>query len=117
MFHVKQWGVVQERRAGIDAHSPIPFPSGGGCRPQGRPKRENVAGPRCGNDSSRGICERFYRLQAVRFSLFRHPPRGGSADATFPRWGKEMAATDSPDVAAHLRFCCAARRISAPYMG
>ena len=36
-----------------------------------------------------GVYERFYRLQAVRFSLFRHPPRGGSADATFPRWGKE----------------------------
>ena len=70
--------------------SPIPSPSGGGCRPQGRRERENVAGPRCGNDRSRGIFERFYRLQAVRFSLFRHPPRGGSAAATFPRWGKEM---------------------------
>ena len=40
--------------------------------------------------ASRGEKQRFYRLQAVRFSLFRHPPRGGSADATFPRWGKEM---------------------------
>ena len=36
------------------AHSPIPSPSGGGCRPQGRPERENVAGLRCGNDRSRG---------------------------------------------------------------
>ena len=53
-----------------------------------------------------GVCERFYRLQAVRFSLFRHPPRGGSADATFPRWGKERAAADSPDVGACLWRCC-----------
>ena len=53
-----------------------------------------------------GICERFYRLQAVTFSLFRHPPRGGSADATFPRWGKEKAAADSPDVGACLWRCC-----------
>ena len=30
--------------------SPIPSPSGGGCRPQGRQERENVTGPRCGND-------------------------------------------------------------------
>ena len=40
-------------------------------------------------NASVGVCERFYRQQAVTFSLFRHPPRGGSADATFPRWGKE----------------------------
>ena len=53
-----------------------------------------------------GICERLYRLLAVRFSLFRHPPRGGSADATFPRWGKERAAADSPDVAAWFWCCC-----------
>ncbi len=32
------------------APSPIPSPSGGGCRPQGRPERENVTEPRCGND-------------------------------------------------------------------
>ena len=32
------------------ALAPIPSPSGGGCRPQGRQERENVAGPRCGND-------------------------------------------------------------------
>ena len=38
----------------LQAPSPIPSPSGGGCRPQGRPERENVAGPRCGNDCSRG---------------------------------------------------------------
>ena len=53
-----------------------------------------------------GVCERFYRQQAVRFSLFRHPPRGGSADATFPRWGKERAAADSPDVAVCFWCCC-----------
>ena len=53
-----------------------------------------------------GVCERFYRLLAVRFSLFRHPPRGGSADATFPRWGKERAAADSPDVAVCFWCCC-----------
>ena len=57
-----------------------------------------------------GVCERFCRLLAVTFSLFRHPPRGGSADATFPRWGKEMGTANSPDVAAHLRCCCTARR-------
>ena len=57
-----------------------------------------------------GICERFYRLQAVTFSLFRHPPRGGSADATFPRWGKERTAADSPDVGTCLWRCCAERR-------
>jgi len=28
------------------APSPVPSPSGGGCRPQGRPERENVTGPR-----------------------------------------------------------------------
>ena len=39
-----------------------------------------------------GICERLYRQQAVTFSLFRHPPRGRSANATFPRWGKEGVA-------------------------
>ena len=88
------------------APSPIPSPSGGGCRPQGRQERENAAGPQCGNDRNRGVCKRFYRLQAVTFSLFRHPPRGGSADATFPRWGKEGALADSPDAAAHLRCCC-----------
>ena len=31
-----------------------PMPSGGGCRPQGRPERENVTGPQCGNDRSGG---------------------------------------------------------------
>ena len=31
-----------------------PMPSGGGCRPQGRPERENVTEPRCGNDRNRG---------------------------------------------------------------
>ena len=36
------------------ALSPLPSPSGGGCRPQGRQERENVTGPRCGNDRSRG---------------------------------------------------------------
>ena len=36
------------------APSPIPSPSGGGCRPQGRPERENAAEPRCKNDHSRG---------------------------------------------------------------
>ena len=36
------------------ALSPGPSPSGGGCRPQGRRESENVAGPRCGNDRSRG---------------------------------------------------------------
>ncbi len=36
------------------AHSPIPSPSGGGCRPQGRQERENVTGPQCGNDRRRG---------------------------------------------------------------
>ena len=42
-----------------------PMPSGGGCRPQGRQERENVAGPRRGNDRSRGsrptiftVCQR-----------------------------------------------------------
>ena len=37
-----------------------------------------------------------YRLQTVAFSLFRHPPRGGSADATFPRWGKERGSAQRP---------------------
>ena len=83
-----------------------PMPSGGGCRPQGRPERENVTGPRCKMTATVGVCERFYRLQAVTFSLFRHPPRGGSADATFPRWGKERTAANSPDVAASLWCCC-----------
>ncbi len=36
------------------APSPGPSPSGGGCRPQGRPERENVTGPQCGNERSRG---------------------------------------------------------------
>ena len=27
------------------------------------------------------------------FSLFRHPPRVRSADATFPRWGKDRRTT------------------------
>ncbi|MBR6096517.1 MAG: hypothetical protein IKP82_06210, partial [Oscillospiraceae bacterium] len=44
-----------------------------------------------------GVCERFYRQQAVRFSLFRHPPRGGSADATFPRWGIGVKLTITGD--------------------
>ena len=34
--------------------SPGPSPSGGGCRPQGRPERENVTEPRRRNDRSRG---------------------------------------------------------------
>ncbi|MBQ2633022.1 MAG: hypothetical protein IJF88_00360 [Oscillospiraceae bacterium] len=74
-----------------------------------------MAGSQCGNDRNRGVCNEFYRLQAVTFSLFRHPPRGGSADATFPRWGKEMAAADSPDMV--LDFGVAARRAvpGAPY--
>ena len=59
------------------------------CRPQGRRERENLTGPRRGNDRKRGSMQRFCRQQAVTFSLFRHPPRGGSAAATFPRWGKE----------------------------
>ncbi|MBR3861614.1 MAG: hypothetical protein IKM84_07015, partial [Oscillospiraceae bacterium] len=36
---------------------------------------------------------------ADAFSLFRHPPRGGAADATFPRWGTEIAAANSPGMA------------------
>ena len=51
-----------------------------------------MTGPQCGNERNWRVCERLYRLLAVTFSLFRHPPRGGSADATFPRWGKEGAA-------------------------
>ena len=38
------------------APSPLPSPSGGGCRPQGRPERENVTGPQCENDRNRGEC-------------------------------------------------------------
>ncbi len=30
------------------------------------------------------------------FSLIRHPPRGRSADATLPRWGKDNGASLSP---------------------
>jgi len=70
-------------------------------------------------------------LQAVRFSLFRHPPRGGSADATFPRWGKEgrllirRGFVDNGDVAArragvgapYRERRCEFARIGAPYMG
>ena len=49
-------GVLRIRRAFavVQGAPPIPSPSGGGCRPQGRPERENVAGLRCGNDRSRG---------------------------------------------------------------
>ena len=51
-------GALRMRRAfpfrSSKAPSPIPSPSGGGCRPQGRQERENAAGPGCGNDSSRG---------------------------------------------------------------
>ena len=78
------------------APSPGPSPSGGGCRPQGRPERENVTGLQCGNERNWRVCERLYRLLAVTFSLFRHPPRGGSADATFPRWGKEGGTRSGP---------------------
>ena len=95
---------------------PIPSPSGGGCRPQGRQERENVAGPRRGNDRSRGgYAHITYRLQAVRFSLFRHPPRGGSADATFPRWGKEGGLRIHPGIC--WKPGAAARRVgdAAPY--
>ena len=38
------------------APSPIPSPSGGGCRPQGRQERENAAEPRRGKDRSGGGC-------------------------------------------------------------
>ena len=103
-------GALRMRRAfpfrSSKAPSPIPSPGGGGCRPQGRQERENAAGPRRGNDRGGGEKQRFCRLLAVAFSLFRHPPRGGSADATFPRWGKEMAeSTQRP---------CRGRRPDAP---
>ena len=85
------------------APSPVPSPCRGrrprrpgGCRPQVRQERENVTGVRCGKDRSGGYANGIYRLLAVRFSLFRHPPRGGSADATFPRWGKEGANQQRP---------------------
>jgi len=52
-----------------------------------------------------GRCNVFCRLLAVTFSLFRHPPRGGSADATFPRWGKERTNPQRP---------CRGRRPDAP---
>ena len=78
------------------APSPGPSPSGGGRRPQGRQERENVTGLQCGNERNWRVCERLYRLLAVTFSLFRHPPRGGSADATFPRWGKEGETRSGP---------------------
>ena len=75
-----------------------------------------MAGSRRGNDRSRGgYAHITYRLQAVRFSLFRHPPRGGSADATFPRWGKEGGLRIHPGIC--WKPGAAARRVgdAAPY--
>ena len=65
-----------------------------------------MAEPRCRNDRNRKEKQRFSRLLAVTFSLFRHSPRGGSANATFPRWGKERTAANSPNVAAWLSCRC-----------
>ena len=69
-----------------------------------------MAEPRCRNDRNRKEKQRFSRLLAVTFSLFRHSPCGGSANATFPRRGKERTAADSPDVAAWLSCRCGGGR-------
>ena len=65
-----------------------------------------MAEPRCRNDRNRKEKQRFSRLLAVTFSLFRHSPCGGSANATFHCWGKERTAANSPNVAAWLSCCC-----------
>ena len=44
-------GTAFPTKHGVLTHS---LPQRGRCRPQGRQERENVAGPRCGNDSERG---------------------------------------------------------------
>ena len=85
---------------------PVPPPAGEGAAHKGgrrgRTRRErNVE-----MTAAAGVRERIGSLLAVRFSLFRHPPRGGSADATFPRRGKELAVANSPNVAACLWCCC-----------
>ena len=47
-------GIKAFSARGFPAPSPIPSHSGGGCRPQGRPGRENVTESRCGNDRNCG---------------------------------------------------------------
>ena len=79
---------------------PFPSPAGEGAANRGGRRGRTRRDRDVKMTAAVGVCERFYRLPAVTFSLFRHPPRGGSADATFPRWGKEMAAADSPEVTA-----------------
>ncbi len=94
---------------------PFPPPAGEGAAHKGGRRGRTWRDRNVEMTATGGVCNEFYRLQAVTFSIFRHPPRGGSADATFPRRGKEMTAADSPDVA--LVFGAAARRagVGAPY--
>ena len=68
---------------------PFPPPAGEGAAHKGGRRGRTRRDRNVEMTAAVGVCERFYCSLAVTFSLFRHPPRGGSADATFPRWGKE----------------------------
>ena len=110
---------------------PFPPPAGEGVAHKGDRRGRTWRDRDVEMTATVGVCERFYRLQAVRFSLFRHPSRGGSADATFPRWGKEgrlrirwtlrlvfgAAARRAGVGAPYRERRCEFARIGAPYMG
>ena len=88
---------------GLDAEPyktkrPLPFPppAGEGVAHKGDRRGRTWRDRDVEMNATVGMCERLYRLLAVRFSLFRHPPRGGTADATFPRWGKEGETRSGP---------------------
>ena len=93
---------VCEFAVGSKRPPPFPPPAGEGVAHKGDRRGRTWRDRDVEMTATVELCERLYSQQAATFSLFRHPPRGGSADATFPRWGKEIAAANSPEVILNL---------------
>jgi len=102
-------------RRSSKAPSPLPSPSGGGCRPQGRPERENAAGPQCENDRSRGGMQRFLPFASGHVLPLPSSASRGIGGCHLPPLGAGKGGCEFAGGGAWLWCCCAARRVGAPY--
>ena len=69
-----------------------------------------MTGPRCGNDSCRGGIKRFLPFASGQVLPLPSSASRGIGGCHLPPLGEGRAVADSPDVAACLWCCCAARR-------